>query len=153
MAPNQQISNYLNNHYEGMDPKQLILLLYKGAISRLNLAMEGIEEKNIKKRGENLGKVIAIVSELNASLDPNMRDESTEFLRGLYESILIELSRVSLTNDIEILKRSKKYISRLKEIWEQEVMAKKAGHAHQMPPIHQEQTVNPQSAGFTSIAI
>ena len=25
MAPNAQINNYLHNHYEGMDPKQLIL--------------------------------------------------------------------------------------------------------------------------------
>jgi len=123
MAPNAQINNYLHNQYEGMDPKQLILSLYKGALDRLKLAMEGIEENNIKKRGENLSKLIAIVAELNASVDANMQDESTQFLRGLYSAMLMELPKVTIDNDIMILVRTKAYISKLKEIWENDVMA------------------------------
>ncbi|HAR34386.1 MAG TPA: flagellar export chaperone FliS, partial [Desulfobacter sp.] len=69
MAAYQQLHTYLNNHYEGMDPEQLILLLFKGALTRMKLAREGIEEGNIQKKGENLSKVIAIISELNASVD------------------------------------------------------------------------------------
>ena len=123
MAPNAQINNYLHNHYEGMDPKHLILALYKGALDRLKLAMEGIEENSIKKRGENLSKLIAIISELNASVDTTMKDESTKFLRGLYDAMLMELPKVSINNDIKILKRTEAYILKLKEIWENDVMA------------------------------
>ncbi len=125
MAPYQQINNYLSNHYEGMDPKQLILLLYKGAADRLRLTREGIEKKDIRKKGENLGKAIAIITELNASLDSSMEDESTEFLRGLYGSILLELSRVPLSNDIEVLKQAERYMLKLKDIWENDVMKDK----------------------------
>ncbi len=107
-----------------MDPEQLILMLFRGALDRIRLAGEGIEENNIQKRGENLSKAIAIVSELNSSVDTTMNDEGTQFLRGLYSAILTELPKVSLTNDMEILRRTHAYISKLKEIWEAEVMGK-----------------------------
>ena len=117
-----QVNRYLSNHYEGMTPEQLILLLFKGALERLELTRQGIKEKNLQKRGENLSKLIAIVSELNASINPEMNDESTKFLRGLYMAILTELPKVSLNNDISILNRTEKYLTRLKEIWETDVM-------------------------------
>jgi flagellar protein FliS len=124
MAAYPQINTYLNNHYDGMDPEQLILLLYKGALNRLRLTKEGIEEKDVKKKGENLSKAIAIISELNASVDSKMEDDSTHFLRGLYTAILTELPKVTLNNDLQILGRTERYISELKEIWEKDVMAK-----------------------------
>jgi len=129
MAAYQQVHTYLNNHYEGMDPEQLILLLFNGALTRMKLAREGIEERDIQKKGENLSKAIAIISELNASVDSTMTDESTRFLRGIYTAILMELPKVTLNNDLKTLDRAKAYISRLKEIWETDVMAKK-----QVPP-------------------
>ena len=125
MAAYQQINTYLNNHYDGMDPEQLILMLYKGALSRLKLTREGIEEKNVQKKGENLSKTIAIISELNASVDSKMEDDSTRFLKGLYTAILSELPKVTLNNDLSILSRTERYMSELKNIWEKDVMAKK----------------------------
>jgi flagellar protein FliS len=124
MAATAEIKSYLNNHYDGMSQEQLILALFKAAIKRLELAREGIKEKNIQKRGENLSKAIAIISELNASVDTTMTDESTLFLRGLYTAILGELPKVSLSNDVKIIDRAHGYISKLKEIWENQVMGK-----------------------------
>ena len=125
MAAYQQVNQYLNHHYEGMDPEQLILLLYNGALSRLKLTREGIHESDVKKKGENLSKAIAIISELNASVDSKMDDESTQFLRGLYTAILTELPKIALNNDLKTLKQAETYIAKLKEIWEKDVMAKK----------------------------
>ena len=125
----QQVNQYLNNHYMGMEPEQLILLLYKGALDRIQLIREGIEEKNIRKRGENLSKLIAIISELNSSLDPKMNDDGTQFLRGLYTAILTELPKVSLNNRIDILDRTEAYIKRLKSIWKNDVMGKSTGES------------------------
>lgn len=124
MAALAQVNTYLSNHYEGMTPEQLILLLYKGALDRIELTREGIVENDIRKRGENLSKVIAIVSELNAAVDPEMNDEGTRFLRGLYQAILTELPKVSVSNDLKILDRTAAYIGKLKEIWENDVMGK-----------------------------
>ena len=102
-ATSAGINKYINNHYEGMSPEKLILMLFNGALDRIKDTRDGIRENNIQKRGENLSKVIAIVSELNTSLNPEMNDEATEFLRGLYLAILTELPKVSTTNNIQIL--------------------------------------------------
>ncbi|MCA1794784.1 MAG: flagellar export chaperone FliS [Desulfobacteraceae bacterium] len=117
------INTYINNHYEGMSPEKLVLLLFDAALDRIGKTRQGIVENNIPKRGENLSKAIAIIAELNTSLDPELNDETTRFLRGLYFSILIELPKVSLTNDIEILNRTERYLSQLKKIWVNDVMS------------------------------
>lgn len=122
MAAAAQINTYLSNHYEGMEPEQLILLLYKGALDRIDRSIQGVQENDVKKRGENLSRAIAIISELNSSVDPNMNDESTVFLRGLYTAILEELPKVSITNDVTILQKTHTYISKLKDIWEKDVI-------------------------------
>jgi flagellar secretion chaperone FliS len=124
MAQPAQINTYINNHYDGMSPEKLILMLFKGALDRLKLVKEGMKENNIQKRGENLSKVIAIVSELNSSLDSKMNDESTQFLRGLYHAILTELPKASINNDISIITRTESYLSKLTEIWETDVMGR-----------------------------
>ena len=77
--------NALNSYqkaqvYDEMDPKQLVLMLYEGAIKRIVLARQGIKNADPKQRGENLGKAIAIIAELNASLDENIKTEEINFL-------------------------------------------------------------------------
>jgi flagellar protein FliS len=60
---------YLNNHYQGKTPEQLIQMLYKGALRNITLAKEGVKENNPQKRGEHIGKTIAIITELYSILD------------------------------------------------------------------------------------
>lgn len=127
MAAHQQVNQYLKHYYEGMNPEQLILLLYNGALSRLRLTREGIKENDVKKKGKNLSKAIAIISELNVSVDSKMDHESTQFLRGLYTAILTQLPKIALNNDLNILKQAETYIVKLKEVWEKDVMAEKRG--------------------------
>ncbi len=125
MSAARNMNAYLNTHYEGMSPEKLIQMLYKGALKHISLAREGITENSPKKRGENISRVIAIVTELYASLDPEMTDDSTQFLRGLYSSILAELPRVALTNNVKTLDLTYSYIEKLSQIWESDVMVSK----------------------------
>ncbi len=124
MSSATNMNIYLNNHYEGMTPEKLIQMLYRGALRNLSLAREGINENNPRKRGEHLSKTIAIVSELYSSLNPEMTDESTQFLRGLYSNMLVELPKISISNDIKTLDLAYSYLERLDQIWKQEVMGK-----------------------------
>lgn len=114
---------YQSNHFDGMDPRRLILMLYDGALRFLKGAREGALENNPQKRGENLGRAIAIISELQASLNPNMNDEATEFLRGLYTSILAELPKASLNNNVKPIEQTERYVAQLRKIWAEQVMA------------------------------
>lgn len=103
-------------------PVKLIHMMYERVLVHLDEAMVGVKEKNPLKRGENLGRAIAIVSELNASIRQDDKSESAQFLRGLYSAILVELPKVAVTNDIAILCQSRSYMQRLLEIWEETAM-------------------------------
>lgn len=127
MSAATNMNTYLNNHYQGQTPEQLIQMLYKGALRNITLAKQGVEENNPRKRGEHLGKAIAIITELYTSLDIEVKDESIQFLRELYSNMLTELPKVSLTNDPKALDLTYSYIKQLNHIWETEVLSKEVG--------------------------
>jgi flagellar secretion chaperone FliS len=108
------------------DPKRLILMLYEGALEDLRLAREAIEQHNARQRGEHLSRAVAIVSTLLTSLDSHVTDEPIVFLRGLYQAILVALSTVAVTHDVKVLELAFRYLERLKQIWEQDVMGLQA---------------------------
>ena len=105
-----------------IQPVKLIHMLYERVLVHLELAEEGIREQTPQKRGENLGKAIAIVSELQASIKSEDHSEAARFLRGLYGAILMELPKVSVSQDVEILRQARAYLERLKGIWEETAM-------------------------------
>jgi len=100
-------------------PVKLIAMMYERVLVHLQLAEEGLMEKKPQKRGEHLGKAIAILTELYASVKEGDESDAAEFLRGLYSSILVELPKVSVSGDPEVLRQTRRYIERLKQIWEQ----------------------------------
>ena len=137
MSAAKSMNAYLNTHYDGMTPEKLIHMLYKGALEHIRLAKEGVVENNPKKRGEHLSKVISIISELNTSINSDIKDESTQFLRGLYTSMLTELPKVSISNDPKILDLTQSYIEKLNEIWETQILPN---------PIKQQAAAKPRAA-------
>ena len=100
-------------------PVKLIAMMYERVLVHLQMAEEGVMEKKPQKRGEHLGKAIAIITELYASVKEGDESDGAVFLRGLYSAILVELPKVSISGDVEILRQTRRYIERLKEIWEQ----------------------------------
>lgn len=109
-----------------IEPVKLIHMLYERVIMHLELAEEGIREQVPKKRGEHLGKAIAIITELQASLKSEDHSEAALFLRGLYGAILLELPKVSMSQDVKVLRQAKSYLERLKQIWEETAMRESA---------------------------
>lgn len=103
-------------------PVKLIHMLFERVLVHLDLAEEGIRGKNPRKRGENLGRAIAIITELQASIKSDDHSEAATFLRGLYGAILVELPKVACSDDLSVLRRTKVYLARLKQIWEETAM-------------------------------
>ena len=103
-------------------PVKLIHMMYERVLTHLNFAEEAIAENSPRKRGENLSKAIALISELNAAISPKDESEAASFLRGLYGAIMVELPKVSVSGDVEILRQAARYISELKKVWEETAM-------------------------------
>ncbi len=109
------------------DPQKIVKLLFEGAIKELGLVKTYFDEP--RKRGQHLGKAIAIVGELQAGVNLEKGGEAAEFLYGLYGAMIRELSKVSgQEKDLETIERSIRYLAELKKIWIECVLQ---GNGHQ----------------------
>ncbi len=119
MAQNAYRKSEVNSN---IHPVKLVHMMFDRSIAHLHQTEEAMEENNPVKRGENLSKAIAIITELYSSIPSDQDTEAAVFLRSLYNAILTELPKVSAFGDREILGRSLRYMEKLKEIWENTAM-------------------------------
>lgn len=124
-------------------PVKLIHMIYERAMFNLVLAGEALAENDVKKRGESLGKAIALITELYASIRSDDDSETAQFLRQVYQAMLLELGRVPVTLDGEVVRRAHRYLAKMKSFWEETAMCE-AGfdeyvHQKSRPPIQAEQ--------------
>jgi len=71
--------------------ERILLMLYDGAVRFVSFARSGIEKKNVKIKGENISKVMAIITELDCALDREMGGELVENLSNHLKEFLLML--------------------------------------------------------------
>ena len=113
--------------------EQLLLKLYAGSINFLRLARRGMEEKNPKIKGENISKILAIMTELDCALDMETGGEIAENLSALYQHVVFRLVDANLKNDLQGLDDVEHILTQIKEGFEQAV--KITREAREMPII------------------
>jgi len=69
MAMNNPYEQYQNNKIMTASPGELTLMLYEGAIRFCNVALAGIEQKDIQKAHNNLRRAQDIIDEFRATLN------------------------------------------------------------------------------------
>jgi len=103
-------------------PVKLVHMLYERLLLNLDCASEAVAKRDFKKRGENLSKAIAIITELNCSVRAGDDSEPAQFLRSLYASMMVELAKVGVNGDAAAIQQTSRYVERLKRIWEETAM-------------------------------
>ena len=94
--------------------EQLLMKLYTGSLNFLALAKRGIEENNPRVKGENITKVLCIITELDCALDMDVGGEMAENLSSLYRHILFSLTDANIKNDITIINNVENIIREIK---------------------------------------
>ena len=103
----------------------LVVMLYEGAVSRLEEAIALVDGDNkikpgdIEKFGQKVQRVSDIISELEASLDMEKGGEIAKNLMSLYIFFNKQLLSVSLTHDKKTLESVHKMLSDLLNSWVQ----------------------------------
>jgi len=105
------------------DPRKIVYLLFEKAIQELRLAEVNLDRP--LERDRHLGKAIAVVGELQAGVDLEA-GEAAEFIFGLYRAIIRELAKVKGPEDREVVARSIRYLSELKNIWARQVLGRES---------------------------
>ncbi len=129
MIPNNGYAAYANSKIMTASPAELTLMLYDGAIKFCNIALVGIEKKDIEKAHNNIVKVERIIQEFQATLDhkyPVAKD-----FDQVYSYLIRRLREANMTKDPEILEEVLKHLRTMRDTWK-EVMALNQGNKAQV---------------------
>ena len=101
-------------------PHRLIVLLFEGAQTAINVARVHAEKGNIAERGENISKAIEIISNgLKVSLDMEQGGELAVRLAALYDYMVSRLLWANMKNDIAALKEVLSLLGEIHGAWTQ----------------------------------
>jgi len=111
------------NQYQSMevktaDPLELVVLLYKGAIKETRQARKHLETGHTGSRVTALNKAIAIIGELQATLDAKRGGEIARSLDRLYTYMVRQLTTANLRRDGEPLDEVARLLEELLSGWE-----------------------------------
>jgi len=122
----RQFDAYRKSTVDTSDNVRLVSLLFDGAVNFLKVAHGKMEQRDIAGKGIYLGKVTAIVGELNSSLNMEQGGEIARNLRRLYDFVLDRLLKANLKNDLVALNEAERVLEMLRSGWKEMEMKQAA---------------------------
>ena len=117
MLANRGYAAYANNKITTASPAELTLMLYEGAIKFCNIAITGIEEKDISKAHNNIMKVQNIIEELQATL--NHKYPVAKDFDNVYSYLMQRLIEANIKKDAEILQEVLGHLRTMRDTWKE----------------------------------
>jgi len=108
----------VNSAVEDASPHRLIQMLFEGALERIAQAKGAIQQKQIARKGELIGKAVNIVGGLQGCLDDNQGGDLAKNLDGLYAYIIQRLTKANFDSDPEILDECGRLLGEIKTAWD-----------------------------------
>ena len=104
---------------ESRSPLELVVMLYDGFLKFVLEAKDGIERDDLVTRARGVSKALAIVSELQNTLNMDAGGEMSAQLDELYTYVKGRLLDVTRTGDAAPLDEVHKLMATLREGWAQ----------------------------------
>ena len=117
MALTNGYAQYNNSKVMTASPAELTLMLYEGAIRFCNMAINGIEQKDIEKSHNNIVKAENIIDYPQATLD--MKYPVAEHFNDIYNYLQQRLVQANLKKDVEILQEVCEHIRSVRDTWKE----------------------------------
>lgn len=102
---------------EGADPHKLIAMLLDGVMERIAQARGHVIHGNVPAKGVAIGKAVAIIGELRASLNREAGGQLALRLDALYDYVNRRLLYAQLNNDERALAECLDLLEPLREGW------------------------------------
>jgi flagellar protein FliS len=109
--------SYQRTQVESRTPIELVVLLYDGALRFLDNARNAIERHDITARREAVSRALAIVSELQSTLDLERGGDVAKSLDGLYAHITFQLMEASRRRDVGPIDHCTRLVTTLRDAW------------------------------------
>ena len=122
--------------------EQILLMLYQSAIKNCKKAIEAIDENEIAKKGEFIGKLQDIIIELNNSLDMEVGGDVAKELSSLYDYLLYATTQANIKIDKEPLESCLDILKTLYDGWNSAIKSLKNENAKPVAPAETPQGEN-----------
>lgn len=103
---------------ETASPHRLIQMLFEGALERIAQAKGAMAQNQIARKGELIGKAVAIVGGLQGSLNDKEGGVLAANLDGLYDYVIRRLSQANYENNPEYLDECGRLLGEIKTAWD-----------------------------------
>lgn len=117
MALTNGYAQYNKSKVMTASPAELTMMLYEGAIRFCNIAINGIEQKNIEKSHNNIIKAENIIDYLQATLD--MKYPVAGHFNDIYNYLQRRLVQANLKKDAEILEEVCDHLRSVRDTWKE----------------------------------
>lgn len=117
MALPNAYEQYNNNKVMMASPAELTLMLYEGAIKFCNIAIVGIENRDIEKANTNIKKASKIIQYLRETLD--MKYPVAQNFENIYVYLDRRLVEANIKKDKEILEEVCMHLRSVRDTWKE----------------------------------
>lgn len=126
MIANKGYAAYANNKIKTASPAELTLMLYEGGIRFCNMAIEGIEKRDIQKAHDNIVKAQRVIEEFQITLDH--RYEVAKDFDAVYSYMMSRLIEANMKKDKEIMEEVLKHFRTMRDTWKEVMRLAKNGN-------------------------
>ena len=115
--PARAAQTYLQTHVQSRSPLELVVMLYDGLLRFLGDAGNAIESANVAGRRDAISRALAVLSELQSTLNMEQGGEVAVSLDALYTYVNGRLLEASLNNDRAPIDESARLLRTLRDAW------------------------------------
>lgn len=102
---------------ESRSPLELVVMLYDGALRFLDDAADAAARGDLRTRARAISRVLAIVGELQNTLDIEKGGAIADQLDDLYTYITSRLLDVTLKQDLTAIDEARKLLTPIRDAW------------------------------------
>jgi flagellar secretion chaperone FliS len=114
----QQYRQASVSNIDDADPHTLISIVLQHILGNIAATKGAIERKDVESKAKSLNKALALIGELQGSLDVEQGGEMAQNLAALYDYSIRTLTEANLQNSQEKLDEVAKIFINIKEGWD-----------------------------------
>jgi flagellar protein FliS len=117
MYASRGINAYRQTEVQSRSPLELVVMLYDGALRFMRDARTAFDQRDIRKRGEAISRTMAIIDELQNTLDMKAGGDIAVSLDQLYTFVRERLLDASMRQDPAPVDEAIKVMTNLRDGW------------------------------------
>jgi flagellar protein FliS len=110
---------YLHTHVQSRSPLELVVMLYDGAIRFLEQAGDAMDARDMPMKATAISKAMAIIAELQSTLNLEQGGEVAQQLDGLYSHVTARVIEGNVQRDRKPIDEAIALLRPLRDAWSQ----------------------------------